>query len=111
MQNLRRAYRGQELYDYQHYITENINVDICTSDYSKEVVVVVNKSGQHRFSYQGQGLRFCPYGSCTDAPGHILVCDGYSKSVHLLDQEGGFLSVILSQQQGIKCPRSVCVDD
>ena len=111
MQNIQCGNRGQELYDYPHYITENINGDICTSDYSKEVVVVVNKSGQHRFSYPGQGLRFCPYGICTDAPGHILVCDGYSKSVHLLDQEGGFLSVILSQQQGINCPRSVCVDD
>ena len=70
MQNLRRAYRGQELYDYQHYITDNTNGDICTSDYSNEVVVVVNKSGQ--------GLRFSPYWICTDALGHILVCDGYS---------------------------------
>ena len=60
MQNLRRANRGQELYDNQHYITKNINVDICTSDYSKEVVVVVNKSGQHRFSTQVKGYGSVP---------------------------------------------------
>jgi hypothetical protein len=35
-----------------HYITESINGDICVSDAeSKAVVVVVNKSGQDRFSY------------------------------------------------------------
>ena len=39
------------------------------------------------------------------------MCHGASGTVHLLDQDGGFLSVILSSQQGIKCPHGVCVDD
>ena len=73
--------------------------------------MVVNKSGQHRFSYTGQGSVFLPYGICTDVLGHILVCDHVSETVHLLDQDGGFLSVILSEQQGIERPRGVCVDD
>ena len=72
----------------------------------------MNKSGQHRFSYTGQGsLLFYPYGICTDVLGHILVCDGASDTVDLLDQDGGFLSVILSPQQGINYPRGVCVDE
>ena len=113
IQNIQRDKQGQELYSYPHYITENINGDICTSDYNKRAVVVVNKSGQHRFSYTGQGSRFCPYGICTDVLGHILVCDTSlnSQSVHLLDQDGGFLSIILSSQQGINHPRGVCVDE
>ncbi|XP_078329847.1 uncharacterized protein LOC111113501 isoform X1 [Crassostrea virginica] len=111
IQNIQRHNQGQELYDYPHYITENINGDICTSDYHKHAVVVVNKSGQHRFSYSGQRSEFCPYGICTDVLGHILVCDNVSETVHLLDQDGGFLSVILSEQQGIKLPLGVCVDD
>ncbi|XP_078329840.1 uncharacterized protein LOC111111650 isoform X1 [Crassostrea virginica] len=111
IQNIQRDNQGQELYKYPHYITENINGDICTSDISKRTVVGVNKSGQHRFSYTGQRLEFCPYGICTDVLGHILVCDIVSKTVHLLDQDGGFLSVILSTQQGIEYPRGVCVDD
>ena len=43
-----------------------------------------------------------PYGICADVPDHIVLCDTYSKSVHLLDQDGarGFLSSILSEQQG-----------
>ncbi|XP_022341640.1 uncharacterized protein LOC111135665 [Crassostrea virginica] len=110
IQNIQRDNQGQELYRRPHYITENINGDICTSDSSKYAVVVVNKSGQHRFSYTGQTLSFWPFGICTDVLGHILVCELYS-GVHLLDQDGGFLSVILSSQQGIAHPCGVCVDD
>nr|XP_022343916.1 uncharacterized protein LOC111136995 [Crassostrea virginica]XP_022343918.1 uncharacterized protein LOC111136995 [Crassostrea virginica] len=111
IQNIQRDNQGQGLYSYPRYITENINGDICTSDYNKEEVVVVNKSGQHRFSYTDQGSGFRPWGICTDVLGHILVCDSASDTVHLLDQDGGFLSVILSPQQGVKRPRGVCVDD
>ena len=111
IQNIQRDNQGQGLYDWPHYITENINGDICTSDYNKQAVVVVNKSRQHRFSYTGQGSVFRPMGICTDVLGHILVCDIVSETVHLLDQDGGFLSLILSEQQGIKRPRGVCVDD
>nr|XP_022345554.1 uncharacterized protein LOC111138056 isoform X3 [Crassostrea virginica] len=111
IQNIQRDNQGQELYSDPHYITENINGDICTSDYDKDAVVVVNKSGQHRFSYTGQGSRFRPCGICTDVLGHILKCDDYSNTVHLLDQDAGFLSFILSSQQGIAFPHGVCVDE
>nr|XP_022340407.1 E3 ubiquitin-protein ligase TRIM71-like isoform X2 [Crassostrea virginica] len=116
IQNILRDNKGQELYSDPHYITENINGDICTSDHNKHAVVVVNKSGQHRFSYTGQGSEFNPFGFhpwgiCTDVLGHILVCDHISKSVHLLCQDGGLLSFILSEQQGINHPRGLCVDD
>ncbi|XP_078310174.1 uncharacterized protein LOC111135708 [Crassostrea virginica] len=111
LQNIQRDNKGQGLYRHPRYITENINGDICTSDYGTEAVVVVNKSGQHRFSYTGQGLVFYPYGICTDVLGHILVCDIISDTVHLLDQDGGFLSVILSSQQWITSTCGVCVDD
>ncbi|XP_061182164.1 E3 ubiquitin-protein ligase TRIM36-like [Saccostrea echinata] len=107
LQNIQRDNEGQELYSTPIYITENINGDICTSEFAKGVVVV-NKSGQYRFSYTGQGSVFRPYGICTDVLGHILVCDSYN--VHLLDQDGQFLSLLLTQQQ-VSSPVSVCVDD
>nr|XP_019928159.2 E3 ubiquitin-protein ligase TRIM71 [Crassostrea gigas] len=110
IQNIERDNKGQELYSYPHYITENINGDICTSDLIKQAVVVVNKSGQHRFSYTGQGSEFYPRGVCTDRLGHILVCDICSNTVHLLDQDGQFLCLLLKQQQGAWSPCSVCVD-
>ncbi|XP_062607254.1 tripartite motif-containing protein 2-like [Saccostrea cucullata] len=110
LQNIQRDNMGQDLYRTPHYITENINGDICTSDYGKSVVVV-NNSGLYRFSYTGQESGFYPYGICTDVLGHILVCDAISKAVHLLDQDGQFLSLLLTQQPGVRYPRSVCVDD
>ncbi|XP_052690222.1 uncharacterized protein LOC128168150 [Crassostrea angulata] len=108
IQNIQRDNKGQKLYSNPRYITENINGDICTSDLSKKVVVVVNKSGQHRFSYTGQGSKIIPFGICTDIIGHILVCDGNNNKVDILDQDGQFLS----QQGGIFFyPRGLCVDD
>uniref|UniRef100_K1PNT3 Tripartite motif-containing protein 2 n=1 Tax=Magallana gigas TaxID=29159 RepID=K1PNT3_MAGGI len=111
IQNIQRDNKGQALYDYPHYITENINGDVCVSDYGKHAVVVVDKSGQHRFSYTGQGSEFGLYGICTDVLGHILVCDYDNDTVHLLDQDGQFLSLLLTKQQGVEDPYSVCVDD
>uniref|UniRef100_A0A8W8JEW0 B box-type domain-containing protein n=1 Tax=Magallana gigas TaxID=29159 RepID=A0A8W8JEW0_MAGGI len=113
IQNIQRDNKGQALYNDPHYITENINGDICTSDYSKHAVVVVNKSGQHRFSYTGQGSMFVPYGICTDLLGHIIVCDSFhmNNKVHILNQDGHFLSLLLTPQQGINNPCCLCVDD
>ena len=112
IQNIQRDNKGQALRTYPQYITENINGDVCVSDHYSGVVVV-DKSGQHRFSYTGQRLGFNPCGICTDVLGHILVCDTYlfSNTVDLLDQDGQFLSVLLTGQQGIDYPISVCVDD
>ncbi|XP_052685587.1 uncharacterized protein LOC128165251 [Crassostrea angulata] len=122
IQNIQRDNKGQEMYEYPHYITENINGDICTSDLNKRAVVVVNKSGQYRFSYISQGSPFYPCGICTDLLGHILVCNsrffGSLKAddrdaVHLLDQDGQLLSLLLTpkQGQGLKFFHSLCVDN
>jgi type II secretory pathway pseudopilin PulG len=110
LQNIQWDNEGHKLYSSPLYITENINSDVCVSDSNKRAVVVVNQSGEHRFSYTGQGSEFEPHGICTDALGHILVCNGtlHSDGVHLLDQDGQFLSLLLTAD----ChPRGMCVDD
>ena len=111
LQVIQKDNKEHELYCKPRFITENINGDICTSDYEKRAVVVVNKLGHYKFSYRGQEFRFFPCGICTDHLGHILVCDRVRESVHLLDPDGAFLSVILSPKQGIMSPRGVYVDD
>uniref|UniRef100_K1Q8N2 Tripartite motif-containing protein 3 n=1 Tax=Magallana gigas TaxID=29159 RepID=K1Q8N2_MAGGI len=111
IQDIQIDKKRQKLYDIPHYITENMNGNICVSDYGKEAVVVVDKLGQHRFSYTGQMSGFGPYGISTDVLGHILVCDSVSNTIHLLDQDGQFLSQLLTEEQRIEHPRSVCVDN
>nr|XP_034312097.1 uncharacterized protein LOC105328801 [Crassostrea gigas] len=115
IQNIQSDNKGQGLYSDPHYITENINGDVCTSDYKKHAVVVVNKSGQHRFSYTGQGSQFNPFGICTDLLGHILVCSSPlflmsgDSTVYLLDQHGQFLFLILTEQ--LRFYLGLCVAD
>nr|XP_034310388.1 uncharacterized protein LOC117684021 [Crassostrea gigas] len=113
VQNIECDNKGQKLYGLLHNITENLNGDICTSDSdkNKHALVVVDKAGQHRFSYTGQGSLFSPRGVCTDVLGYILVCNYFSDTVDLLDQDGQFLCLLLTKQQGIEDPYSVCVDD
>ena len=111
IQNIQRDNKGHALCSIPHYLTENNNGDICTSDMNYSAVVVVNNSGQYRFSYTGLGPEFRPYGICTDVLGHILVCDNGMHCIHVLNQDGEFLSIILAQQQGIDSPCSLCVDD
>nr|XP_034312321.1 uncharacterized protein LOC117684400 isoform X2 [Crassostrea gigas]XP_034312322.1 uncharacterized protein LOC117684400 isoform X2 [Crassostrea gigas] len=114
IQIIQRKNKGQELYSDPHYITENINGDICTSDINKQAVVVVNKSGKHRFSYTGQESEFFPFGICTDLLRHIIVCNSYFRidiTVYILDLDGRILSLLPTPQQGIKNPRGLCVDD
>lgn len=69
--------------------------------------MVVNESGQNRFSYLGQE-NLSPYAICTDLLGHILVCDGYSQTVLVLDKDCRLLSV---SGDKLYCNVAVCVDN
>lgn len=91
--------RGLELYKAPIYITENNNGDIVVSDYDLTILtsgalVVTDFNGLYRFQYTGNppesGLE--PYGICTDALSRILVCDGRTNKIHLIDSDGQFLA-------------------
>ena len=112
---------GQSLYGYPRFITENkMNGDIVVSDYEKKALVVVDRSGQHRFNYKGHSTdkSFRPYGVCTDVLGRILVShtgtdDDSSKicCISLLDRDGRFLTRLLTQPGNSDEFNSLCVDD
>ncbi|XP_078320285.1 uncharacterized protein LOC111114544 isoform X4 [Crassostrea virginica] len=108
---------GQRLYIYPEYITENkMNGDIVVSDYMKDALVVVDRSGRHRFDYRGQPTdkSFKPRGVCTDVLGRLLVVHVEGKRstvyhhIYLLDQDGRFLTQLLKERQELQC---LCVDD
>ena len=103
------------LYRSPIYITENNNGDIVVSDDNLCAVVVTSNEGKHRFSYRGPesgsvlflpGIR--PRGICTDALSHILVCDEITDTVQMIDQDGRFISYLLTNQsKGIQKPRTL----
>lgn len=82
-----------------------------------DAVEVTECGGKHRFSYKGHTLgsnikprEFDPRGLCTDALSHILVCDGMSDTVQMIDKDGQFLSHLLITPQGIISPLSLSYD-
>lgn len=81
-------------------------------DYGSGAVVVTERGGRHRFSYtghpSGSGLR--PRGICTDALSHILVCDGRTNTVQMIDKDGQFLSHLLTESQEMGRPCSLSYD-
>jgi hypothetical protein len=106
--------QGYSLYDYPRYITENVNGDTCTSDSTdddNDAVVVVDRDGNHRFSYRGRqdGSTFNPWGICTDVHGRILVVVN-GDSVHMIDQNGKFITVLLTSDHGLYSDWGLCTD-
>ena len=110
---------GQRLYEFPLYITENkMNGDIVVSDDTKAALVVVDRSGRHRFDYKGHSTdkSFQPHGVCTDLLGRILVTHYDTKHtnfISLLSHDGQFLTRLLREEQSryISAFGSLCVDD
>lgn len=92
-------YKETRLYKDPSYITENMNRDIVTSDFLRKSVVVVDKSGEYRFDYSGlnKKIDFLPCGVCTDDLGHILVISCFEDNIHVLNQNGLFLNLVLGK--------------
>eukprot|EP00105_Crassostrea_gigas_P044861 XP_019929009.1 PREDICTED: uncharacterized protein LOC109620626 [Crassostrea gigas] len=110
-QTIQHDNTGRGLYREPIYITENNNGDVVVSD-SYRAVVVTERGGRHRFSYTGHpsGSGLQPRGICTDALSHILVCDGGTKTVQMLDKDGQFLSHLLTKSQEMGEPCSLSYD-
>ena len=94
-------------YEYPAFITENNNGDVVVSYSSTDPpnrgeLIVTSREGIHRFTYRGphpdfpeSGL-FLPQGICTDVLSHILVYDGNTHTVQMIDRDGRFLSYLLA---------------
>ncbi|XP_062612894.1 uncharacterized protein LOC134274638, partial [Saccostrea cucullata] len=108
---------GKKLYRDLRYITENRNGDVIVSDWNgidHGTLLVTERGGSHRFSYTGHPSesRFQPLGICTDVLSHILVCDWNAATVHMVDKDGHFLSLIqIHHQHRINNPWSLSYDD
>ena len=112
----------ERLYGDPRYITENqTNGDILVSDLGKDALVVLDKSGRHRFDYRGgfsAAEKFRPRAVCTDARGRILLLHrkngtyrNNENCISLLDQDGNFISRLLEYDLDIGVCDALCVDD
>lgn len=110
-QTIQHNNKGLELYQSPTYITDNNNGDIVVSELIG-VVLVTDHRGRHRFSYTGHPSRSVlePWGICTDPLSHILVSDGVTETVQMLDKDGHFLKYLLTKPQYIVRPNSLSFD-
>lgn len=101
---------GLKLYRKPSFIAENNNADVLVSDV--DAIVVTNRAGRHRFTYKGLlGSGLEPHGICTDPLSHIFVCDGRTRTIHMLNHDGQFLSHLLIDLQDIRESLSLDLDE
>lgn len=105
--------KGQPLYSSgttKKCITENRNLDICVSDFMAGSVIVVDQTGNLRFTYKGPPTKrqFDPIGVATDSQSRILTVDGNDYRIHIIDQDGKFLRFIDSCD--LQNPCDLCLD-
>ncbi|XP_061190269.1 uncharacterized protein LOC133198143 [Saccostrea echinata] len=97
---------------YCKCISENRNLDICVADNTAKADVVVNQAGKLRFGYDGPPSTtkgsFGPVGITTDNQSQILTADCDNNCIHILDQDGEFLSCI--DNGVVKLPWDLCID-
>ena len=114
-QTIQQDDKDNPLYSSRHgekNLSENRNCDICVADSLAGVIVVVSADGELRFRYTGSPSTpwesFDPRDITTDSQGNILTSDNINNRIHIIDQDGHFLSFI--HNCGLQDPWGLCVD-
>ncbi|XP_048239480.1 tripartite motif-containing protein 2-like isoform X1 [Haliotis rufescens] len=95
--------------DYIH-VTSNNN--LIVSEGGVKSLVSVTSEGEAVFTYTPTGDRALtgPQGITTTSTGDILLVDWASHKVIQLTESGRFVRDVLTQQDGLSCPRGICLD-
>ena len=96
------------------YICATPSGRIVVTDWKQHMVKIFDSSGKFIQQYgghgSGKGQLDHPYGVCSDKYGHIIVADTWNNRLHMLSENGQFISFIATQQDGLKWPQGVAVD-
>lgn len=115
IQFVKRVQGNLSLFTKPQYVTQTANGDVCvTNTDSKDSgsVIVTNKDGGLRFSYNGMNMKkpFYPHGVVSDKHGHVLILDTNNDVIHLVDQNGEFLNFLFTKDHGLLKPRIISGD-
>ena len=94
-------------------MTENINGDVVVTEkggWGSGRLVALHSSGQFKFEFNGRG-KLDPSGVVCDRLGFIFVCDVHCNNVHVLDKEGGYVSILIPTTNLLNSPESVAIDE
>lgn len=113
---IERDLNGDKIFAYPEYIDVNINGDMIISDIEREHVVILNSDGKVKLLYKGPpkgtlDKPFDPRDVKCDKDGNIVVCDINNNSLHLLDINGAFIRLLLSEENGLYWPDVVSIDN
>ncbi|XP_071091298.1 uncharacterized protein [Haliotis cracherodii] len=93
------------------HVTRNNNLIVSVEEVKS--LVSVTSDGEVVFTYTPTGDKAlaCPSGVTTTSTGDILLVDRETNRVIQLTESGQFVRDVLTQHDGLKYPRGICVDD
>lgn len=103
-------------------VAVNLNGDICVSDRNKGAVMIFDKEGRLKATYNSSDSTtrhpFAPHAICCDMFGQILVVDYVNHTVHVLDPLGRFRGFLIMDTElekraiymGTSSPFSITID-
>ncbi|XP_071112841.1 uncharacterized protein [Haliotis cracherodii] len=91
-------------------VTSNNNLIVSKGRVNS--LVCVTSEGEAVFTYTPAGVRALtwPWGITTTSTGDILLADNNSHKVIQLTESGQYIKDVLTQQDGLKYPRGICLD-
>ncbi|XP_048253788.1 protein wech-like isoform X2 [Haliotis rufescens] len=95
------------------YIHVTRNNNLIFSNAAVKSLVSATCDGEVVFTYTPTGEKALKYprGVTTTSTGDILLVDSYSHRVIQLTESGQFVRDVLTQHDGLECPRGICLDD
>ena len=100
---------GEELFQGPCYVTESTaNQRIYVSDWGKDGLKVLGLDGKVKDKYNGSGEGVGLGQLAVDTTDVMYLCDLYNSTIHLLSPQCEKVKNLLTEQDGIQRPRSVC---
>ncbi|KAL4216590.1 hypothetical protein ACF0H5_024313 [Mactra antiquata] len=72
-------------------------------------VITLDMNGKICWMFSGEELNKA-HGLCTDGSGNVIVCGYNSHNVIMLGHNGDYMGEIVTKQDGVRCPHTVCFD-